>query len=356
MNLMKQPPKSWETAIAKLHSAWDSNRFPQVLLLEGVAGIGKRQLAMDIAAYICCESESLRPCGQCFSCKRSVDPGATSQWVLPLDTKERETPTKAAEATRQLLEAQLKNPYDLEMLSAVAIISVEQIRTLREHIQLKADRNRAFILTDADRMNTNAANALLKTLEEVPSQTYFILTTSARHRMLQTILSRSLPLVIPTLSDAEISGVFQQRALTQPTANIFGMAQGSVGRAMQCQALQLDDVVNQIKDFLEVLLQGKWSNALLEQYAWVGKELEQTLFYLEVLGTVLQDQHRGRAGVSLRLPSLQGWSMGNFDAEVIQKMVGACSQASQRLVQRKGTPSVVLPWLTIQLGELCHVR
>lgn len=355
MNLMQNPIASWNSVIAQLYSAWDKSRFPQVLLLEGIPGIGKRKLAMDLAAFITCESDET-PCGVCFSCRKAIDPGSVQNWVVPLETKDRETVNKVAEATQEVLRAQLENPYDLQLAPAVAIIGVEQIRHLRDQTHLKADKNRVFIVTDADRMNTNAANALLKTLEEVPSQTYFILTTSARHKMLPTILSRSLPMVLPALSDAEIKGIFKERKLADPSPEILGLAQGSVGRAMQCAQMDFPVILERAQNFLTRLDNAEWSPMILELDSWAAKDLEISLFHLEVLATLLQDLQRAKAGLPLRFPSLKGFQFKSGSPDSIHKMVSLCAQAATRLVQRKGVPNVVLPALALQLGEVCNVR
>jgi len=353
MNLLLQPPASWQDSIQKLMSAWQAGRFPQAVLLDGPAGIGKKKLAMDLAQFLACENETKRPCGECFSCKTINDPGASDHWLLPLaiESKDRTVPEKVNEATTECLQKIVKNPYRLGIIPPTAYIAVPQVRHLWERISLKASGTRVYLIVEADCMNDASANALLKTLEEVPPQTYFILTTAVRHNLLQTIQSRCMPLRLPPLSPAEIAQALQNEGFTAPSADLLGMSMGSVGKALQCEDFDLQAFIDRTVEFLQKVEKRQWSQLFRLLDTWFSKELDPVLFFLEVLGVVVDDLQRAKAGASVRLPSCLERGLSSYGAERCTRMLVVISQAARRLEDRKGTVPMVLQTMALQMGD-----
>lgn len=352
-NLLQKPPESWRYAIQKLMAAWDAGRFPQAVLLDGPAGIGKKQLAMDLMAFLTCEDKANRPCGRCFACKLAYDTGAVDQWLVPLqlDAEERKRPEKANEATAECLKKLHSNPYDLGIFTASAYIAVPQVRALWTRINYKVDGVRVYIIAEADAMNDNAANALLKTLEEVPPQTYFILTTANRHKLLQTIQSRSLPLRLPALTSAEIAQVLKDRGLGVPADDLLGMSMGSVGKAMQCLEMDLSLTQQRAIEFLQSVASKQWSKLFRAMDSWFAKDMDAALFFLEVLSILLADMLRATSGTKLRFPSLAGACGDLFTTESTDRFLALISLAVHRIEERKGSIPVILQTLALQFGE-----
>jgi DNA polymerase-3 subunit delta' len=81
-------PASQERQRIRLMAALRENRFPQSILIDGPAGIGKKALAIEVAKALQCSDPNMRPCGHCFGCKMAVDRGVTDNWVIPMESKE----------------------------------------------------------------------------------------------------------------------------------------------------------------------------------------------------------------------------------------------------------------------------
>ena len=146
-----------------------SNKVPHAILLYGAKGLAKRELAQSMAHYAICENLSEK--GVCNTCKG-----------CHLFNSGNHTDVKTITAEKQ-------------------VIKVEQIRNLTKDVVLSSTRNqhRIIIIENAEKMNKASANALLKTLEEPPTNVVIILTTSEIGYLLPTIKSRCFKVGIKTV-------------------------------------------------------------------------------------------------------------------------------------------------------------
>jgi DNA polymerase III subunit delta' len=169
-------PLPWQrTLVAGLLSR--RARWPHAMLVAGPAGIGKRILAQSLACALLCEAPlpDGASCGACASCRyAAVGQHPDLRVVEPVEVDEDET-------------------------KAVDWISVERIRALTRWAELTSHRGGAKValIVPGERMNAAAANALLKTLEEPPVNTYFIVVSHLPGRLPATIVSRCQRIVAP---------------------------------------------------------------------------------------------------------------------------------------------------------------
>jgi DNA polymerase-3 subunit delta' len=188
-------------------------------MLTGPAGIGKATLAYRIARYI------LR--------YGATADGPDNLAVPPSDIVSRQI---EAQAHPGLLV--LKRPRDEKTGRLKTVVSVNEIRRLGGFFGLTSTGGgwRVAVIDSADDMNDNAANALLKALEEPPARSLLILITHAPGRQLPTIRSRSQRLDMKPLDDAVLSAALAKR-LPDISANdraaLVRLAEGSLGLALQ---------------------------------------------------------------------------------------------------------------------------
>jgi len=241
-----------------------------MLLLDGLAGIGKKLLAMDLAKILC---------------ERS---GERLLWLIPIDGKaeERDTPAKIDAKTEELSQKFIQNPFHTGYMTESAIISVGMVENLLKNFELKASGNRVVIITNADLMNEQSANKLLKTFEEVPNNTYFILTATSRHLLLPTIRSRSTCFSVPAASDEEMSRILTAYGYSRPSEGILEFAAGSVGKAMFALDSNYLELKEKIATYANYALNGDPSAAIL--YAQeIDKSVNTVAFFLEGLALYL---------------------------------------------------------------------
>lgn len=155
-------------------------RLPHALLLHGPAGVGKREIAEALASAVLCPNAAPDACAACDACRR------VAAGVHP----------------------------DLHRLEPDGrFIKVEAIRDLVRESGLRpyAGVAKVFLVYDADRCHEDAANILLKTLEEPPSQTLIVLVSTARDRVLPTLRSRCQNVALHVRSREEIATLLRDR-------------------------------------------------------------------------------------------------------------------------------------------------
>src|SRR5262245_30647433 len=170
-------------AEAALAEAFGSGRMHHAWLLIGREGIGKATLAYHFARHVLAALEERDPSGTTLAVAEQ---------------------TSAARQVRALSHPRLfvlRRPYLPKDKRFAAFITVDEVRRLRAFLGHTADAGawRAVIVDQADEMNINAANALLKSLEEPPLRTVFLLVSSEPGRLLTTIRSRCRTLLLAPL-------------------------------------------------------------------------------------------------------------------------------------------------------------
>lgn len=183
-----------EKAVSQLKKFISSGRVPPALLFHGTPGIGKATTAKFFAMALNCEDPAARSandaCGKCISCSNILQ--NTHPDFIFADF------VYQAELTGKEVEKQQR-------------ISVDTIRNITSKSQQKAvlGRYKVLIVDSAQTMQSEAANALLKFIEEPPQNTIWILISSKKDAMLPTIKSRSQALPFASLSQENIAEILR---------------------------------------------------------------------------------------------------------------------------------------------------
>lgn len=185
-------PLPWHRAVLQQLLA-DRDRMPHAVLVQGREGIGKLDFARALAAGALCETPRAGlACGECASCR----------WLSQGNHPDfREIVPEAAQEDDESPVEETAKPEKAKSL----YIKIDQIREITGFIELTTHRSgfRVLLVHPADTMFPNAANALLKTLEEPPPRTLIALVTSQPTRLLPTIRSRCRPVTLAMPARAE---------------------------------------------------------------------------------------------------------------------------------------------------------
>ncbi|MDQ3195888.1 MAG: DNA polymerase III subunit delta' [Pseudomonadota bacterium] len=197
-------------------AAWQSivgekSRWPHAVLLKGERGIGKLAFAQELAKGLLCErSETLKSCGDCTGCNliaAALHPDFRD--VVP------------AAASPEIDEIALDRARD-KAKKPSALILIEQIRELTDYVNIRSQRDvgKVIALYPAESLNVNAANALLKMLEEPPPRTYFLLITHGAQKLLPTLLSRCRQIALPAPDRQQALGWLAAHGIRQPELSL----------------------------------------------------------------------------------------------------------------------------------------
>lgn len=207
-----------ENVKQKLKKIITSNSVSHAYLFSGKDGIGKKALAIEFAKSVMCnDSTQFEYCGKCEVCL----------------TFENENDFKIIEPTKN-------------------VIKVDEIRNFCSELFLKPTRasHKFFIIDDADCMNEQAQNALLKVLEEPPLYATIILVASNKEKLLNTIKSRVVEIQFDSLSDTEIENILKSQNI-EYTEDAIKYANGSYKKALDFVNDDLFDIAKDVAKVLE---------------------------------------------------------------------------------------------------------
>ncbi len=223
------------------------DRVPHAYCFWGEEGTGKESMALEFAKTLNCENpikteKGIEYCGECNSCRLAANlshPNIEFIFATPAgksDSEDGGLKNKQIDEITAQLKQKSENYYHKIMVKGGNKIRISSIRNLRKKLSMSQGirGSRVIIVSRAEEMTTESANAFLKTLEEPHSNVIIILTTSRKEMLLQTILSRCQVIHFPGLAAREISEeLINNYTISEEDANLAAsFAQGSLTRAL----------------------------------------------------------------------------------------------------------------------------
>src|SRR6185369_931909 len=188
-----------------------SGKTPHSYIFEGIPGCGRRKTALALIQALFCRDAADDACGVCASCRKIAGGNhGDIHLVEPLPDKRD--------------------------------ISIEQLRELQRELSLRPYEapRKACIMEPAERMSVNAANSLLKTLEEPPGNAIIILLTENADMLLPTIRSRCQLVRFAPLPPEHVRKLLMQNGMDESSAaTLAQMADGSMQRAQELDSESL---------------------------------------------------------------------------------------------------------------------
>ncbi len=249
-----------EGQISSLLQVIEAGRLPSTLLFCGLEGVGKKKVALAMAQILVCEKRE--GCGECPPCVR-LDNGQSESLLLISQEKRG------------------------------SLIKAEESRQVLKFLRLKMDGgcSRVIVIDGADRLNPHAANILLKTLEEPPERTYFILIASGLGAVLPTIRSRSQVIRFSPLSNGILKKYVHSKGGGPEDGVIadwiIDASGGSLGKLERMGDGSWGEVRQAAMNFMSGALNGNMD--YFHSLKGLVRDREEALFMSRWLQTVLRD-------------------------------------------------------------------
>ena len=325
--------------LALLSRAIARDTLPPALLLAGPRRIGKRSVAMAMARAINCleprsTSEFERDaCGKCPSCRR-IERGVHPDVIV---IEPGENGSIKIEAVRDVIDRAGYRPFEA--------------------------RRRVVIIDDAEALVPAAQNALLKTLEEMPAASIFVLVSSIPDALLPTVRSRCPRLRFGPLSAAEVAqALVRDHKYSETDARAAAAdADGSVGRALSADSADLTQARDEARRLLEQSARTEDPARRLETVRDLSGtkgtsavDRDQIAACLRAVASLVRDLGVVASGADRRtlangdLESQLEKLTGSFDHRRSLKAYAAVDEALNAL-ERNASPKVVADWLVLQL-------
>jgi DNA polymerase-3 subunit delta' len=360
---MPLPPLTGHlNARQRLAQAVRVDRLPQVTVISGPAGVGKQRLALWLGQLVLCTEKGPEPCGRCRPCRLVENLGHPDlHWLVPIPRPKAADPDKAVDEAAQAIAEVMDERRGKPLYGppdGMASHSMASVRLLQRRAALTSVEGgrRVFIIGDADRLvpqesSQEAANALLKLLEEPPAGSLFLLTTVDARRLLPTIRSRAVPLRLNRLTDDEVRG-FLERELDAQTAEALddrvALAGGSIAAALAAGD-EAGTAFRAASQLLEAVMAGtadRYERALRQApYSARGEFTAM----LDALAEALGEAARGGLGQAARRP---------LPAALKRAEPGALLQAMERVAEAREAaygnvnPQILLAVLGEELAEV----
>lgn len=360
----------------KLLQTIQEGRVSHAQLFWGGEGSGNLALALAYAQYLNCANRSdTDSCGLCPSCikmQKLIHPDL--HFAVPVNTT-KNVPAEKKPVTDHFLAqwrtALLNNPYlteaqwyeQLDIENKQGRISVHEANRIIERLNFKAFESeyKVLVLWLPERMGAEAANRLLKLIEEPPDKTVFLLVCEDTTRVIKTILSRTMPVCVPPIAEADICRILiQQQQLSEAqAAKIARLSAGSYSKALSL--LQSESEQSIYFEWFTYIMRMAYAGRFLDLLDWqetltkAGREKQKNfLLYAEHLLRECYMFNRG-ADKAVYLMGEEEIFAQKFSPFVNERNVEELfKQLNLALghIGQNGNPSMIFTDLFLQIGRL----
>ncbi|MCZ6747940.1 MAG: DNA polymerase III subunit delta' [SAR324 cluster bacterium] len=250
--------KGQETAVERLRAVIAHERVPSAMLFLGPHGVGKSTVALELAKALNCLEAPGEGCGACPSC-RKIAAGVHG---------------------------------DMDTIAPDGqFIKIDQVRALADRLGLIPfdARKRVIVLREAERLNPAAANAFLKTLEEPPEDTLLVLTATSASLLLETIVSRCMPLRFTPLGAETVRAILVEEGKLSEAELDFAVrhSQGRIRAELLRGAGRLMVLRDELLHALEAMDRLTFDRVSEHVQKWSGAD--EWAFVLECMETWYHD-------------------------------------------------------------------
>lgn len=353
----------------------NESRVPHALLFSGKEGSGNLPTAIAFAQHLYCKNPTNNgACGTCISCNKVsklIHPDL--HFVFPI-AKSKDVKS-SNDLIKEFREAFLQHPYlslndwfnELNAENKQPIIPVEESNDVLRKLSYTSYEGsyKIMIIWQPEKMNAEAANKLLKILEEPPDQTIFILVSTQPDQLLPTIFSRvqQIPFYSCTekeITDALITNYKVNGEVARQTAML---ANGNYGESISLLTHNDDSVsfLNNFQAFMRLALKFDCNKALqwIDENAVIGREKQKQFFQygLEVFRDSLMYNYGDKNLV--RLSGQEKLFLEKFAPFITRKNYETLVEefnSNYYYIERNANPKILFMNLILETNELINLK
>ena len=303
--ILSAQPRVWD----RLSQIGSSEQLGSAYLFSGPPGCGKEGIAIQFAQLLNCESDSDDPCGNCPSSKRFFRlQHENLKLIFPLPTPKKNTDRentgidqKDLQMVTDAIAQKSGDPFFKMQIPRANRILIQSIRELRKSLYLKSETSgrKMVLIFDAHLLSSGqgeAANALLKLLEEPPESTTIVLVTDYIELLLPTILSRCQRVRFPRLDDSYIQNWFEMKMVKDADIPyLTGLSRGNLHQARFLISQSVGDLISLIGGLIKTITQDdsdQWRK-FTQTYSKLAKQDQKTFsFHFIILKIWFQSANR----------------------------------------------------------------
>jgi DNA polymerase-3 subunit delta' len=269
-----------DKVIAKLKSVFKNGRVAHAYLFKGLDGIGKDAVAIEFAKLLNCTNiqNGDEACDNCENCRKiSSFKSDLFQFICALPAGRSEQtgadPLESLTSTDfdlylEQFNIKANDPYHRIVLPNANNIRINSIRDLVSRIYLASGNNtrKVFLISEAEKMRQEAANALLKVLEEPPRKSVIILATSKVNSLPATIIGRCQNISFEPLSEQQVKNKLINYGGGYPVDEIelaSRLCNGSFTRALELLSLGINNIRESVLSYLVATLKDDYAEMVL---------------------------------------------------------------------------------------------
>ncbi|HEY9185087.1 MAG TPA: DNA polymerase III subunit delta' [Salegentibacter sp.] len=362
----------------------DNNRIPHAQLFVGKSGSGTLPMAIAYAQYVLCKNTSGENKAGNESCNHRFQNLAHPDlhFAFPVANNEKiKTHAVSGHFMEEWRNFVNSNPYgslfdwyqELGIENKQGKIGVDEAQDIVKSLSLKAYEGgfKVMLIWMAEKMNREAANKLLKLIEEPPNRTLFILIAEEEEQIIQTIRSRCQTLHFPPLPEAEISEflIKKENCKQEEALKIAHQANGSYTKALHLFQKNAGDeqfetwFINWVRSAFKA--KGNKSTVLeliawSEEIAGLGRESQKSflLYCMDFFRQALMYNYKANSLVYLE-PRTKGFQIKNFAPYVHGGNILEINQALEEAIYhigRNANSKIVLTNLSIKLTRYLHKK
>lgn len=359
---------------SKLIEAVKNDHVAHAQLFAGSEGSANLAMALAFATYLNCENKGEDACGVCPQCVKNekfIHPDVNFIFPTAATAKLSRDKSSSEKFLREWRSFLQEQPYgNVSDWSAhfgwenkLLSIPTHEKSNILQSLSLKAFEGeyKIMIIWQPELMHQNAANGILKILEEPPANTVFLMVSNRPNALLKTITSRTQKLNVPLFEDSDIIDILTERTdlSHEEAARLAYFAEGNLRKALILSEGSIDDTQELFKEWFRYCYTFNFESlvALADAFQKKGKEFQLAL--LSSASRMIRESLVHHAAVDelaripeSELPFIEKFS-GVFDLEKIATLMPKLDEAVYH-IERNANPKILFLDLSLAIAQIAR--